>query len=56
MKRQWDNIDEWAETIGKHCVSSRPLSDRVKVLSAKDWDRQWARMVKEAKKTECVQL
>ena len=40
----WDEIDKWAENVGKHIHMPRPLSERPKVESTNKYDRLWQKL------------
>ena len=44
MHRVWDDIDKWAENVGKHIHMPRPLSERPKVESTNKYDRLWQKL------------
>ena len=48
QERNLDEIDRWAETIGKH-IHVRPLSDHNQISSTVDYDRIWKQLWKEEK-------
>lgn len=47
--RQWDQIDVWAENIGRLIPHPRILSEQPRMASAKEYDKLWRRLWKEEK-------
>jgi hypothetical protein len=45
--RIWDDIDKWAETVGKNIHMPRPLSDHSKGESTHKYDLLWQKLLKE---------